>query len=171
MNIPAQRIPKFKKWLEQNGAEVLPATNDYEALRFRVPNGTGVVYSNERNDKCKPSNDLTIEAYNCYSKNISWSKRPVKVQRLNRSKTKKQLIARDGCTCFFCTIPLTKENITEEHLLSLVHGGNNRLENKVLACNDCNDEVGNMPVGLKIEFTIMKRAQALGQRSCKKYCI
>ncbi len=39
-----QQWPRFREWLEANGAEVLSPTNSYEAARFRTAEGIGVIY-------------------------------------------------------------------------------------------------------------------------------
>jgi hypothetical protein len=37
----------FSEWLVTRGAILLPATNEWEVLRFRLDNSVGVVYRNK----------------------------------------------------------------------------------------------------------------------------
>jgi len=153
-----KKVNKMKKWLAAQGAEILPQTNPYEVLRFKVPDGTGVIYKNTAG-KCNPGNVLTQELYDDFIKGEKLKNRPKKKNRVTSPRAKKQLLARDGDLCFYCGKKMELEDMTEEHLLSLTHGGNNRLENKVLAHKDCNGEASHMILKDKLEFAIKKRSQ------------
>ena len=45
---------------------------------------------------------------------------------------------RDGDRCFYCHLRLSVETATIEHLQNRGHGGNNKIDNLVLACPECN---------------------------------
>lgn len=145
------RLESFKKWLQVNGAEIQPLTNEYEILRFKGSR-VGVVYSSG-----KTNGDYADHAYSCFSKNKSWNGKPKrKARRIKGENRKNVLLNRDGGDCFYCGKPLNGD-ITEEHLLSLVSGGNNSYGNLVLAHASCNKNVGNISVAEKVQIAIDNR--------------
>lgn len=142
---------KFKEWLENNGAEVLPVTNDYELVRFKGDQ-VGVVYKT-----MKTANSYTTNALNCYYHSKRWDGRPINVGRKpGYAKEKRALIIRDGTDCFYCGLPLG-DDITVEHLISLVSGGKNTPGNMVLAHEDCNQAVRNKTVVEKVKIALNNR--------------
>ena len=72
------------------------------------------------------------------------------------------LRARDGDNCFYCEKLMDPNEMTEEHLLSMIHGGNNRIENKVLCCSDCNEYVGHKTLKVKFEYAMANRLKKAG---------
>lgn len=146
-----QQIERFKKWLRNNGAEILPTTNEYEAVRFKGKS-IGVLYTTG-----KVANKYTTEAINSFKTGKKWKGKPVNVGRKNSYKKQKaQLLERDGTKCFFCGNEL-EEDITVEHLIALVSGGKNSLSNMVLAHTICNNNVSNLPIYQKIEIALINR--------------
>lgn len=144
-------INKFSKWLTKMGAEILPNTNEYEALRFKGRE-VGVLYKSG-----KVSNNYTSEAIRCFHLNTKWNGRPVNVGRKpGYKKEKAQLLKRDGSNCFLCGKPLG-DDITLEHLIALSCGGKNNLSNMVLMHEACNQEVDNIPISKKVEIAIQRR--------------
>lgn len=145
-------IDKFTMWLMQFGCEILPPTNEYEALRFKGKE-TGVLYTSG-----KTSNNYTSEAVEHYERGSkNWTGGPVKTGRYNSYKRqKRQLIERDGLNCFYCDKPLG-EDITVEHLVALSCGGPNTLANMVLAHEKCNWQMSNKPVSEKVKSAISIR--------------
>jgi predicted DNA-binding protein (MmcQ/YjbR family) len=142
---------KFKIWLEQNGAEILPCTNEHELIRFKGSE-VGVKYKSG-----KYSNKYAENAFLCYKNNKKWDGRPVSVGRQkNYIKEKKVLLNRDGSDCFYCGKPLLFD-ITLEHLISLVSGGPNTLSNMVLAHEKCNNQMQNKGVAEKVSFALFSR--------------
>ena len=117
------KIEAFKKWLTAQGAEVLPPTNQWEVVRFKCKDGVGVLYENARGT-FKAGSPVVSEAYDAFINRKKWEGRPKKIKRFTHSKIKQSLIKRDGSRCFYCQEELTDSNITEEHLLNLIHGGN-----------------------------------------------
>ena len=148
-------IEKFEKWLKDMGAEILPATNIYEALRFQGSE-IGVVYKTG-----KVANPYTAHAIDCFERKKEWNGKPINVGR-NGSyrKEKEKLLKRDGCNCFYCGLPLG-EDITLEHLIALSSGGKNTLANEVLAHEKCNWKVRNLPINEKINIAITNRVSLL----------
>lgn len=59
-----------------------------------------------------------------------------------RKRLKKQYI-RLNKKCFFCNIPLTKENISIDHLTPKSCSGTDRKQNRVAACYKCNHRKDN----------------------------
>lgn len=144
-------VRRFKKWLINRGAEILPPTNEYEVLRFKGKE-VGVVYTTG-----KTSNSYTNKAIVAWRTNKRWSGKPFKVGRKKTyTKEKIAIQKRDGCNCFYCGKPLG-DDITLEHLISLVQGGKNTLGNMVLAHEKCNQEAGNLTVIEKVNLAILKR--------------
>jgi 5-methylcytosine-specific restriction endonuclease McrA len=144
-------IEKFSAWLKKMGVEILPVTNQYEALRFKGKE-VGVVYTSG-----KVSNDYTRNAINCFTKNKHWDGRQINTGRhAGYKKEKEQLIERDGTDCFLCGLPL-QDDITLEHLIPLSSGGKNNLSNMVLMHEKCNQEVSNIPISQKVNTAIKNR--------------
>lgn len=147
-------IKQFESWLAAQGLEQLPVTNQYEVFRFNSKKGVLVLYTGKRGYSA--NGHLLQHAFGHFQRNeqLPWRGKPSK--RVNGSKTKRQLLTRDGNACFYCGIEMisgqTPLSMTEEHLLSMLHGGNNRLENKVLAHKRCNERAGHLPIIEKIKL-------------------
>ncbi|SIS72757.1 MULTISPECIES: HNH endonuclease [Chryseobacterium] len=137
-------IQKFRKWLEQGGCDILPTTNEYEALKFKG-RIIGIVYKSG-----KTSNKYTARAIRFFKENKKWDGYPPNVGRKSSYKKEKaQILERDGDLCFFCNKKLG-DDITLEHLLALSRGGRNALPNMVLMHEKCNNELSNLPLIDKI---------------------
>lgn len=146
-------INGFKEWLILQGCEILPTTNEYETLRFKGRE-VGVVYRSG-----KTSNNYTVHAIKCFLKKQAWNGRPINIGRKpGYVKEKIKLLERDGNKCFYCGLPL-EEDITVEHLLSLVSGGPNTLSNMVLAHEECNQLAGILTIVEKINLAIRMRSR------------
>ena len=144
-------MEKFKNWLQQNGAEILPNTNEYEEIRFKGIE-VGVKYKSG-----KFSNTYAENAWISFTKNKKWDGKPIKTGRLNTYKKEKiALQKRDGSCCFYCGLELNND-ITLEHLIPLTSGGKNILSNMVLAHEECNGKMGFKPLNEKVEYAISKR--------------
>ncbi len=142
-------IEKFEKWLMQQGAEILPVTNSYEALRFKGKE-IGIIYTSG-----KASGLYAYETVKCFQRGVPWDGKPIRVGG-NSNKKKTKLIDRDGTKCFFCGYEMG-EDTTIEHLIPLSMGGPNDLHNTVLCHDECNQEVGNLPIVEKIKIALIKR--------------
>lgn len=142
---------KFIKWLKEAGCELLPPTNDYEAIRFRGME-VGVIYTSG-----SVSNPYTSNAVYCFSKNKKWNGKPISTGRSNSYKyKKKQILKRDGNKCFYCGLPLN-DDVTLEHIDPLTAGGKNKLSNMVLAHDKCNREAGSKTIVEKVTIAINNR--------------
>lgn len=145
-------IEKFKQWLLNHGAEILPCTNEYEAIRFKGRE-VGVLYKSG-----KTNNEFTSFAIRAFKLKKPWTYgRAYRTGRQGSYKKEKlMLLKRDGDKCFYCGKRLL-DDITLEHLTSLASGGSNKLGNMVLAHESCNQEAGNLSVYQKVELAIKKR--------------
>ena len=158
--ITLRGIPKFDKWLRQRGAEILQPTNKWEVLRFRCAKGVGVVYKNA-SGAASLGQEWIKQAWLAYKRNLVWDgfeKRPKRCKKMSRMK--KQLTSRDGHECFYCGKEFGTDDLTVEHLLSVVHQGPNRMENLVLACQPCNEVADNLTVKQKVELRDELRGNA-----------
>lgn len=143
-----QNINKFKKWLTNQGAEILLNTNEYELLRFKGSE-TGIIYKSG-----KTSNEYTRNAIMCYTSGKRWNGRPINHGRkTSYKKEKTQLLKRDGVDCFYCGKWL-RDDITIEHLISISSGGKNILSNMVLSHEQCNQNAGNLTLTEKVKMAI-----------------
>lgn len=142
---------KFKLWLEQNGAEILVSKSEYEEIRFKGSE-VGIKYKSG-----KFNSEYAKHAYECYKTAQSWDGGPVNIGRYpSYKKQKAYLLKRDGSSCFFCGQPLG-DDITVEHLISLVSGGSNTLGNMVLSHQVCNLQAHNKTIVEKVNFVLRLR--------------
>lgn len=144
-------VGKFEEWLRSQGCEILPLTNEFELIRFRGKLGTGVLYRS-KNGGMSVSSRMVFDALNCFNSAKKWHGKGKPSKRSGGSKHKRELIDRDGLYCFYCGNEFLPKDLTQEHLHAVCQGGSDRIENKVLACKDCNDEAGIMPVIEKIKL-------------------
>jgi len=151
--ISKSKITKFTNWLSAQGAEVLPVTSEYELLRFRCKHGTGVVYSGKKGISVSCS--FVIDAYECYKNGKAWDGKGKRSKSSNGYKL--ALLKRDGNDCFYCGQTFEDDELTVEHILSSLHKGSNRIENKALSCKPCNLEAGHKSVVDKVKLRDIKR--------------
>lgn len=152
---PSELQNKLETFAIKGGATVLNPTNEYEIVRFKTSQGVCVIYR-AKGGGVSFSGEVAKAAYRAFKSGASWSAVKI-VRRAKRSKLEQTLIDRDGNQCFYCAAEL--EDPTLEHLLSTSHGGNNHLSNMVLACQKCNEEVGNMAIVDKIKLRDRKKSQ------------
>lgn len=146
---------KFKTWLQQNGAEILPNSTEYEEIRFKGSE-IGVKYKSGKFSGIYASN-----AYYSYKNNKPWDGRPIRVGRKKSYlKEKRALIKRDGTACFYCG-KLLEDDITLEHLIPLTAGGLNSLSNMVLAHELCNNIMNHKKLIDKVSFAIKTRVEII----------
>lgn len=142
-------VEKFKKYLEERGAVVLPPTNPWEVVRFRSSTGiTSVVYENKRGELTFTGESAT--AYKFFKSGRKWVSQDRKRENLRGLKT--ELANRDGQKCFFHGEELPLDKLTVEHLLEFSKGGYNHPFNLCLACEDCNKAVVGMSIAEKMLY-------------------
>lgn len=156
-----KRWPQFKAFLIERGSQVFAPTNPYELARFTTPEGFGIVYRNEagRITSWQGGANLAWAAF--VIPNTPWRAEPSSRAR-NRETGRKRdnlirsLIERDGPQCLFCPTELTVETATIEHIVPVTGGGTEHINNKALACDDCNKAAGCLSVVAKIRLAIAK---------------
>jgi hypothetical protein len=153
------QISAFKNWLREHGCEIQEPSNEYELVRFRSAIGVGVLYTGKRGLSCNVP--FVVDAVQLFLARQQWEAGKIAPKKRSPSpKRKKELLARDGDTCFYCGL-LLESDITEEHLVSVSQGGYNRLDNIVLAHFECNRLAGHMSLVQKIHLRDKMRHQLL----------
>lgn len=148
-----EEIKNFEAFLMKSGAMVLPATSEWEVVRFRCDKGTGIVYTRKGGawTFCGPAR----EAWDAFKSGNGWSCIDKK-RRTKRIIVMDALIARDGNLCFFCGGQFDDSNpnlsVTLEHLLAISNGGSNHIANLVLAHQGCNVRAADMSLVDKIKL-------------------
>lgn len=152
-----KQAESFHHWLKQNGLEDQPVTSPHEVFRFRYTLGVFVLYAGKRGYAFNCADMMT--AYRAFAAGKPCPFKPGSRARKNGRGSKWMLQVRDGLLCFYCGLHMEDADISEEHVLSLIHGGSNRLENKVLAHKACNGTANNNAVIDKIRLRDRLRAQ------------
>ena len=146
------RLPALQAFITERGGEVLAPASEWELLRFKAQGGVHVV-SHEASGHLRYGGDSAL-AVQCWLAKLPWrgsdSHRGQPGKRL-RSQNVRTLLARDGDACFLCGRPLG-DDLTEEHLVPVTHGGPDHLANKVLAHAACNKRMGHLSVMEKIRL-------------------
>lgn len=143
---------KFKVWLDKQGAVVLPPTNEFELVRFKTADTTSVIYTGKHGLTFTGDAET---AYERFESGKAW--KTVSRRRVALRARKAALAARDGKRCFSHGEKLNFDQLTIEHLLNFSQGGNDNDSNLCLVCDDCNDQLGNLPITKKIEIMIKLR--------------
>jgi 5-methylcytosine-specific restriction endonuclease McrA len=80
---------------------------------------------------------------------------------------KEYLLEKWNWTCAYCGAKNVPFEV--EHIVPKVHGGSNRISNLALACHDCNERKGKLPVEvfLKDKPDVLKRITAQAKRPLK----
>ena len=61
------------------------------------------------------------------------------------TKAKIRLLLRDGSNCVYCVKKITRnDDLTVDHIVPLVKGGSNEMDNLALSCKHCNEEKGRL---------------------------
>ena len=152
-------VPKFIAWLQAQGAEVLATTNGWEIARFKAHGSVHVIYKDARGHIS--ANGFARQCLDAFGmgSNIAMGF-TVRRQTLGW-KVKQSLLARDGSACFFCTKPVTQEDISVEHLVGIGKGGHSHMDNLALAHVDCNQKANNLPLMEKIKLFARARGAAI----------
>jgi len=164
----ARRAEGFTAFLSARGCEVMVPTNPFEILRFKRQGRTNVVYRKRSGKLTIVGNDVTlgVKAYAqvlqrqksrraVVTKPIARAGQParreLKRAKLRGSSVHKALLAGDGDRCFYCGRKLGDDQ-SREHLLSVSHGGPDRIENQALAHHGCNVKAADLPLVEKIKL-------------------
>ncbi len=154
------RWPRFKDWLERNGAAALAPTNEFEVARFTTPEGIGIVYRNRRGELTSWQNGAG-EAWLAWRGARPWRAVPREIRASSGKGQRRRIIQsiahRDGWECAFCAEELSTATATVEHWVPITAGGPDHLSNKMLACEACNRAAGHLDVRAKLEMAIQRR--------------
>ena len=148
------KVDKFEAWLKSNGHQVLAPTNEWEVVRFRNGNGTGIVYRT-KGGLLNLQKQAEIAVHR-FKSGQPWPA-PEKARRKKPKVVMRALIDRDGPECFYCASELAPHEMTKEHMLPVACGGNNHISNLVIACAPCNLEASHLSVSEKVKLREQKR--------------
>jgi len=158
----ANKTPsKFLDFLTTNGADVLEPTSTWEVARWSTTQGIFVVYRNKK-WRVSFSSKEAEQAWEAFQNNKPWSANPP-LRRVKKKSVEDLIIDRDGKECFYCgttDFSAKGREITVEHFLSISQGGNNNIANLAIACANCNEAVGSLPIVEKIRFRDLIRESA-----------
>jgi hypothetical protein len=161
-NVKAQLI-NFRAFLNERGAEVLEPTNEWELVRFKSGKTTSIVYT-KKNGIVTFLGDA-FNAWTAFKTNGSWRAAPVSRSKKSSKPSIATLRKRDGDLCFFCLHEVSEEDESEEHLLSVTHGGPNHIANKVLAHKKCNLLAGSLSLSDKIKIHVISQFKLQGKNA------
>jgi hypothetical protein len=148
----------FRDWLSANGAQVLEPTNEWELIRFKSDTGTSVVYK-DKGDRLTFTGEA-FKAWEALKSGQGWRAMPA-TKRKKSSTVIQSIRARDGNDCFYCLKPVSVEDESPEHLVSVTHGGPNHLSNLFLAHRDCNSRAGHLSALAKIRMHVEAHLKAV----------
>lgn len=148
-----KQLDTFRNWLAARGAQVLEPMSEWEIVRFKAGDETGIIYANAKGGTTftGPAND----AWAAFKGAHSWRAAPATKRRQKSAPVIQAIRARDGGYCFFCLKPVTVEDESEEHLVPITAGGPNHIANKFLAHKVCNGEAGHLSAPEKIALHVM----------------
>ncbi len=151
---------KFSAWLQEQGANVLAPTSQWELARFRAHGAVHVVYVNKAGTIS--AMEFAAECLKAFRENRALSMGYSKRRKNMGDEKRAALLQRDGDTCFYCPEKLG-EDITLEHLVAKNKGGPDHLDNLVLAHGQCNQDAGSLPLVEKIKIHCASRAKQAAQ--------
>jgi 5-methylcytosine-specific restriction endonuclease McrA len=162
-----KKLPRFKTWLVERGAEVLEPTNEYEMVRFKTGKGTSVIYRKKSEaSSCSFIGEAETAWREYKSPGSTWRAIPATKRQRGRSSVECVTIRkRDGDNCFLCGHYVSEATESVEHLVALTHGGTQHISNKFLAHEHCNKEVGHKSAVEKIKI----HDKALMDRFLREY--
>lgn len=146
------RLPALQAFITGRGGEVLAPASEWEVLRFRAQGSVHIV-SRQASGHLVFGGE-SAHAVQCWLAHLPWrgsDSHRGQVGKRARSLNLRTLLARDGDACFLCGQSLG-EDLTEEHLVPLTHGGPDHLANKVLTHAACNKKMGHLSVMEKLRL-------------------
>jgi hypothetical protein len=151
---------QFEGFLTARGAEVFAPTNEYELIRFRSGNVTSIVYTTKHGNITFFGESKT--AWLAFKNSTPWrAETPLK--KRGSTPAIATLRKRDGDLCFYCLQVVEQKDESEEHLLSITHGGNNHIANKVLTHRLCNTMAGHLSLAEKIRIHVKSHLKKAGK--------
>ena len=155
----------FKGYLRSLGAEVLPATNEFEILRFRTIGGVGVSVLYRRKNGSQTGTGEMELAIDGFYKRRAWTPGVPRAlpRRKQLSHRIKVLRDRDGDACFYCGLALVfddRDDFRIEHLVPRSHGGPDHVSNLALTHTLCEMKAGTLSAAEKVRLRDGLRAAA-----------
>lgn len=144
-----KRLVELTKWLRAAGAEILVPGNGWEVLRYRADGHTHVIYADKAGKLTMGPGILVM--LDAFQHGKPWSAGVKITRRRTIGPEKRTLLARDGDRCWLCGFQLG-DDMSIEHLCSVIDGGPNHLSNKVLTHQDCNQRLGHQAVAEKVRM-------------------
>ncbi len=154
-----KQLTSFRNWLAANGAEVLEPTNEWELVRFRAGDKTGVIYTNKLDGTT--FHGAADDAWKAFKGAHSWRAAPATKRTKKSGPVLQAIRARDGGHCFFCLKPVSVEDESEEHLVPITAGGPNHISNKFLAHRTCNAKAGHLSAPEKIALHVRAHMKSM----------
>ena len=144
-------VTKFRAWVQDSGGVLLEPTNEYELVRYRMPDrrSPGIVYTkkNRRDLSFVGGSGADVAAF-------QKGQRPDRIRASlthKKARLRKRIFERDGQACCFCGQHFGSD-VSFEHWLSASTGGTNNIENLALAHPDCNELAANRAVMEKVRL-------------------
>lgn len=160
----------FLAWLGEHGCEIAFPASKWEVLRYRAKTvgGTGtskkgkmvwhIIHTNKDGRLTFGTDSsyhfslfiagLPFPVIHTKAELHAEKKRNAKTRISWTKKMRAALIERNGSDCWFCHQPLG-EDITIEHMLARHLGGDDHIDNLVLAHADCNRKAGHKTIAEK----------------------
>ncbi|WP_198024365.1 HNH endonuclease [Asaia astilbis] len=138
-------------FVTERGGCVLTATSVWEVARFTGPGGVCIIYRNANGDL--KWNQRAADSWEAWKAGRAWRATPRTKRGPRKRRIKyENLTARDGHDCFYCGKPVSFEEFSIEHLVSLTHGGPDNLTNMAVTHRGCNATAGHLSVVEKVRL-------------------
>lgn len=147
-----QAMKGFAAFLTAAGAQVLEPTNEWEQARFRTGQGVSIIYTNS-SGRWSLTNEAPA-AWEAYRQQKPWRGAEKTGGQIKGSVIARTLRKRDGDNCFFCSLPVSVEQESVEHLVPRTAGGPNHISNFFLAHRVCNANAGHLSAPEKIRIHV-----------------
>lgn len=154
-------IVAFRRWLVSGGAtvtavsdsmalgDILSARTRYGAIVIQLVDGE-YVYSRKVGLLAK-----------CWRNGLRVSL----IEKKSPRSFYHAIVQRDGPNCWFCDCELDDMNrSTMEHLVAESKGGPDCIENFVIACHPCNNNVGTLSVAEKVRYREKRQRRTAAKR-------
>ena len=122
-------------------------------IRVQCDKGVEILY--RKQSGLLTWSDELVKAYIAYKSGGKVKWRASKKRKVNRKRgpvVVQTLMKRDGEECWFCGKPMDVDSATIEHLLNISNGGNNHINNLVLAHEKCNQQARNYGIAEKVRL-------------------
>lgn len=143
-------VAKFTAWLREQGASVEATTSSWEVVRFRAFGKVHVIYRNKNGSLSMAG--FPMDCLAAFKRNQPMAMGFARKRKCVSDDVRAALLERDGNECFFCAQPMPDDDMTVEHLVALVRGGPNHMDNFALTHSKCNQAAGKATLMAKIRM-------------------